>query len=745
MASKRTRDAFEADFQAQQSPYAFYGTPLPPLDTSTRDDGSYVPVWKQEVTDDRGRKRLHGAFTGGFSAGYFNTVGSKEGWTPATFVSSRQNRAKDAPKQRAEDFMDEEDIREAEEARTLQTNDEFSGFGSTATDTTRHGGLMDIFKTSGETIGVKLLKKMGWREGQGIGPKVRRKADLGDGRARPGDVADKTYLFAPENPPMVAFVRKTDYKGLGFEGEARLGTRQEERDKSDEEEDSFFGRRLITDKAKQSKPQKPRRGAFGVGVLNDTGSDDEDLYSLGPQISYNRTIGGDKKKKNKTKATDDTKALASSNPLLSNKPVFIPKKTLAAKGAAGFRKCHDGRLPLDGFLLADGISTLSLSSDKKYAPPEIPKDWKSKKVPSKQQAASDYISTADAARASTLDPVSRAALLGEDQLPSKSIFDWMTPEGRERIAKLTGKTNLPPALGEKAPKGFELSESQKQKDIWDLVPKLDKLVAVQALTRAASGWMPYSEDEAKRTRYRTFLEIRAGLRDSLPDRVPESSTNEWVTEMEEFARAAEVFKPVSGVMASRFTSASSGPKGASDEAESDTNAPLLSKPSERPEDPAVAAAKIGMFGAMTRATISFYPTRLLCKRFNVKPPSHVAVDPGEPASGSSASAGPGSRFQSAGYQTDNRPRELVSQEVMNQLMLAAGGGGPGGALAHSSRGDSASPMHAAGAQGPRPNLTAPAPVVIEADRNEALEGERPGEAVFKAIFGSDDEDEDEDE
>lgn len=25
------------------------------------------------------RRRLHGAFTGGFSAGYYNTVGSKEG------------------------------------------------------------------------------------------------------------------------------------------------------------------------------------------------------------------------------------------------------------------------------------------------------------------------------------------------------------------------------------------------------------------------------------------------------------------------------------------------------------------------------------------------------------------------------------------------------------------------------------------------------------------------------------------
>jgi len=69
MAYKRSRTAFEADLQKVQSPYAFYGTPLPPLDDETRDDGSYVPVWKQEVRDERGRKRLHGAFTGGFSAG----------------------------------------------------------------------------------------------------------------------------------------------------------------------------------------------------------------------------------------------------------------------------------------------------------------------------------------------------------------------------------------------------------------------------------------------------------------------------------------------------------------------------------------------------------------------------------------------------------------------------------------------------------------------------------------------------
>lgn len=69
MSQKRSRREYEADLRKQQSPFVLYGTALPPLDENTRDDGSYVPVWKQEVTDDRGRKRLHGAFTGGYSAG----------------------------------------------------------------------------------------------------------------------------------------------------------------------------------------------------------------------------------------------------------------------------------------------------------------------------------------------------------------------------------------------------------------------------------------------------------------------------------------------------------------------------------------------------------------------------------------------------------------------------------------------------------------------------------------------------
>ena len=62
----------------------FFLTPHTPLFPLTLFPGERpkkpIPLQDQTVRDEKGRyKRFHGAFSGGFSAGYFNTVGSKEG------------------------------------------------------------------------------------------------------------------------------------------------------------------------------------------------------------------------------------------------------------------------------------------------------------------------------------------------------------------------------------------------------------------------------------------------------------------------------------------------------------------------------------------------------------------------------------------------------------------------------------------------------------------------------------------
>ena len=623
---------------------------------------------------------------------YYNSVGSKEGWTPSTFVSSRNNRVKDlkTPKQmRPEDYMDEEDLREAEETRQLQTSDTFAGFG-TEHDERRRDALMDLFRPPGETVGTKLLRKMGWQEGRQIG-----------GSGSDGILANAS----------VAFESKNDRKGLGFGGEDSAAS--------------------DSGKARSPQPSQPhterkktQKSAFGVGVLNETGSDDEDPYSMGPQISYNRVIGGEKKTKKKKPSFVTT-----ANPTLKSKPVFLSKKLQNLQGA--LRKCHDGRLPLDGFVLGDDLdamASLSLQNDK-YRPPDVPADWKSSLIPADDQAeGSDFQSVSEAAKTSTLDAKSRATLLGEAQLPGKSVFDFLSPAARNRLAQASGKSDLPPALSEKAPDGYQTPQTQAAVNLQDLVPKLYQDIALQALNRGQGGWMPYSEDQGKRERYKTYLEIRAGLRatsegDEIPPRAEGMTQEDWIQELREFARAAQVFKPVTGDMASRFTSSTANLQASSDPTSSVSMEALLSTPKSKPEDPAEAAAKMGMFGQMTRSVANFYPTRLVCKRFIVPMPEHVDIPQhAPPAFTADPAASIGRhRFQSAGFQEDYKADPtLNSRRTENK------------ASAQTIKTEDNEPAQGTAA-------------VVDPERNEALEKEKPGQALFKAIFGSDDDDEDEDE
>jgi hypothetical protein len=104
--------------------------------------------WEQEVRDEKGRKRLHGAFTGGFSAGYFNTVGTKEGWTTTNFRSSRNDKNGNIKgqikRQDATDFMDEEDLKDQVGLTGLTTNENYRDFFSSVNSEGNEIGNMNI-------------------------------------------------------------------------------------------------------------------------------------------------------------------------------------------------------------------------------------------------------------------------------------------------------------------------------------------------------------------------------------------------------------------------------------------------------------------------------------------------------------------------------------------------------------------------------------------------------------------------
>lgn len=165
---------------------ASFGTPFEPVEEDAPRKKA-VPIHEQVVTDTEGRRRFHGAFTGGFSAGYFNSVGTKEGWQPSTFVSSRSKKFEQKAK-RPEDFMDDEDMGEFGIApKRITTKEQFLSQENEQNRRKRlvtpvvsegiiPGGplLQDLVVPVKMSVGVELLKKMGWKEGQGVGPRERR-------------------------------------------------------------------------------------------------------------------------------------------------------------------------------------------------------------------------------------------------------------------------------------------------------------------------------------------------------------------------------------------------------------------------------------------------------------------------------------------------------------------------------------------------------------------------------------------
>ena len=149
------------------------------------------------VTDAEGRRRFHGAFTGGFSAGYFNSVGSEggRGFEMQSFTSSRTNRAGPV-QQDLSRFVDEEDGLVGGRLVALPEYDTFDRASASANASAlsskhfstsssissyRAEGLGDflggsvpteLVVASSRSIGKTLMRQMGWREGQGVGPRV---------------------------------------------------------------------------------------------------------------------------------------------------------------------------------------------------------------------------------------------------------------------------------------------------------------------------------------------------------------------------------------------------------------------------------------------------------------------------------------------------------------------------------------------------------------------------------------------
>ncbi|GAX77920.1 hypothetical protein CEUSTIGMA_g5362.t1 [Chlamydomonas eustigma] len=260
-----------------------------------------LPVWQQEPTDEQGRKRFHGAFTGGFSAGYYNTVGSVEGFEPATFKSSRSERA-GAKQQNIDDFLDADELEERKRTH-LHVRSDYDTFGTAAAELAISeaqrdsesrpsiipGGLLEeVVVPVANSVGMHLLQRMGWRPGRGIGT-----ASSSRGPEVAGSKWGTVSGVSLDNTPLYVLLPKMDVHGLGFDpfrnaDDFREIKRRKVEAKSEALRNSakgtFAGTASATGGAMRgmgpaSASNHPRRGrgvAFGTGVLDEDDGSFED-------------------------------------------------------------------------------------------------------------------------------------------------------------------------------------------------------------------------------------------------------------------------------------------------------------------------------------------------------------------------------------------------------------------------------------------------------------------------------------
>jgi len=78
-----------------------------------------------------------------------------------------------------------------------------------------------LLPQSKDSVGARLLKKMGWRPGQGIGPRItyQQLRALEGNHIRPGEMVDEEstkHLYAPRDTKPVLYLKKENAFGLGY-------------------------------------------------------------------------------------------------------------------------------------------------------------------------------------------------------------------------------------------------------------------------------------------------------------------------------------------------------------------------------------------------------------------------------------------------------------------------------------------------------------------------------------------------
>ncbi|KAJ8684164.1 hypothetical protein QAD02_019956 [Eretmocerus hayati] len=607
--------------------FATYGTALDPLDEENLPRKRPVTVEEQIAVDAQGRRRFHGAFTGGFSAGYFNTVGSRDGWRPQQFKSSRSSKSSNLI-QRPEDFMDEEDTSEFGFAPSaIRATKEYCDESQKGTkrERTKQDSvgpipgtpvLQEILKPIRERVGVTLLKKMGWKPGQGVGPRLTKKEKKQKQRHREKvkvygctlpnqeqkeiesetESSDDEYAnitFAPDDYEPFRCNPKDNYYGIGYTGLERRPVLNQHINLFDAPAFSL---------QEKNKKLSIKGQAFGVGAFE---VEDDDIYAKDDMSRYDFTLAPEKK--NKSRWSKEKKSEAT---------------------------C------LEGFVHAKE----QLTGKKVFPAPAIPKDFvpvhkvkKSRFSPLPGQEIAQV-------RRLRMNAETRAQIINDDR---PSIIDSKGPESKPtsvankliaRALNLHGKEQVAERqrLQESIPKKTPMSWLDKlssttfvRGETIGTDPKIqgsiqDPSIFSQQSQETVTGdevtlVKPSFADLDKQRRFEQYLKFSQSERQLKFSSIQPLSMTEWERdqEVQEFEKAAKLSETI---VEPTKKEAKEGQK----ENNEELNLDVMSL-----NDRMMAAAKKKMFGDLTRSITEWKPVKLVCVRFNIAEPSVGVAEEGQ--------------------------------------------------------------------------------------------------------------------
>ncbi|KAI5073409.1 hypothetical protein GOP47_0011422 [Adiantum capillus-veneris] len=609
----------------------------------------------QEVYDENGRRRFHGAFTGGFSAGYYNTVGSKEGWVPQSFTSSRKNRAELA-QQRAYDYMDDEERAEQDSTRLVATSD-YDTFALTAADLARREaaqelkkrpsvipGLLldDVIVPVSRSIGFELLRKMGWRHGRSIGPKhiaassdaqrEGRKAMLALAQSEQHrSVMDEqeSDVLLPENDaeplltstPIFVINPKKDRYGFGFDPYKNAPEFRERLHNEEVVDETKAAKRHHTGAFKSSlfRPNVGRMGSgFGIGALEELGEEDEDVYAPGLEIE---NVLSDEEMDGASFKSDIQPRIAESRPGVL--PGFKPASHSGSKTELfpppvvppDFVGKHQFRDSLES-------ETVVFS----YEPPEVspPDDPQLRKL-------IDGLATFVARSGQKLES------LYKEKQSSNSLFDflsegngheyykWKLWKEQKKNSKEGAQGNRKEATLNSVQRGHMLGEIPLRRPT--MVPPEDRARLQSALASSFTSstakvesslisYQPFSADPSKQARFELYLKekYQGGLRNV--HETGKSSLNEWERAQEtlEFEAACQNIQKSE----SNMTATTAAMQIYHKELQEIMNERFTVSSADK-----VSAGQLQKEAASTypiREEKQWRPRPLLCKRFNLPDP-----------------------------------------------------------------------------------------------------------------------------